>query len=140
MPNFVSRSSNTAVALSTTYARIAVGVVGDPLPSRFRGGVLIISVDTIASSAAQLTVKLTSDTAGDIAVTGEMTRSIVIGQTTNTDGTIAIDLAGYPFVALPTPTGASGAAATAGADGTLHVWAKTNTGTCNGVAILTGSY
>jgi hypothetical protein len=136
---FLSRSSSTAVALSTSYALMTVGVVGDPVPAKARLGILVVAVDTIAASAATLTVKVTSDAAGDWPITGEMVRTILVGNTTATDGSVVIDFAGAPWECAVTPTGGAGAAVSAGAGGLLYVWAKTNTGTCNGVAVLTGS-
>ena len=139
MAIFLSRSSSTVVALSTTYAMMTVGVVGDEVPNRCRLGLLVIPVDTIAASAASLTVKITADVAGDCPVTGEMVRTILVGNTTATDGSVSIDFAGAPWQVPITPSGGAGAAATGGVSGRLYVWAKTNTGTCNAVAVLTGS-
>jgi hypothetical protein len=136
---FLSRSSNTVVALSTTYALITVGVVGDPVPKSCNLGLLVVAVDTIASSAATLTIKVTSDAAGDWPITGEIVRTILVGNTTSTDGSVSIDFAGAPWVCAVTPSGGAGAAVSGGAGGLLYVWVKTNTGTANAVAVLTGN-
>jgi hypothetical protein len=136
---FLSRTSSTVVALSTTYALLTVGVVGDPVPDQCRLGLLVIPVDTIASSATVLTVKITSDAAGDCPITGEIVRTILVGNTTATDGSVSIDFAGAPWTPPITPSGGAGAAVTAGVSGRLYVWVKTNTGTANAIAFLTST-
>lgn len=124
---FEARSASTA--LSTNYSNVAtLGAAGDVVPDAAILGVLCLEVDTIASSAAQLTYYVSRDSGGDVPITPEVTDSIRTGKTTATSGSVARDL-DTPYKRNTTHTTTAGR---------LYVWAKTNTGTCNITASLMG--
>ena len=83
---------------------------GFPLAFHLEG--LFIQVSSIASSAAQITTKVTTDAAGDEAILTSTQDTIDVGVTTATDGSVSykIDM-DYLFDAS-----------------TIYVFCKTNTG------------
>jgi hypothetical protein len=115
-PHYVSEA---ATALSATYAVMTLDGAhgGTALPTKGAFlDTLVGAVDTIASSAATITWKLTSDVAGDRPITAETTWTILVGETTATSGSV-VSQPGQWFI----PKVA----------GTVYLWAKTDTGTCN---------
>jgi hypothetical protein len=109
-------AEGSATALSSSYSVIALSIV----PDRVHLGGLFGKIDTIASSAASVTWYLAADSAGDHAITSEVTSTIVTGKTTATDGGFAeaVDI-DWAF-----PSWATGA-------GSLYLVAKVDTGSAN---------
>lgn len=107
---------SSAVALSTSYSNVITftGIPDECWLDHLQG-----VVDTIASSAANITWKITEDAGGDYPFAGEVTETIVTGETTATDGGITTLLRREYRVS------------SSGTSGSLTVWAKTDTGTCN---------
>jgi len=113
-------SITTSYVLLTLNAAHEIG--GEEVPSkRVHAGVLVIPIKGI-SGLTSLTVKVTRDANGDEAVTEEVTKTVVTGQTTATSGTVALT--------LNTMLWTDGAA--------FYVWVKSDAGTATvGQAWLT---
>lgn len=111
-------SSSGTRSMSTTYASWTLTAPVTTFTGLELGG-LWIFVNTI-SSATEITWKITRDSAGDEALTPEYTETLVTGQTTATDGSIANALQ------LPLPSMGSVDLKT------IYLWVKTDAGTCTG--------
>jgi hypothetical protein len=116
-------SAEASTALSSTYTVLTLD--GDseggasPIPDRCVLSWLHGEIDTIASSAASIQWYVALDSNGDIPITDAVTETILVGNTTATDGGVStlLDMS-YHLVSSSTP-------------GKLYVLAKTDTGTCN---------
>lgn len=116
-----TRSMTTAFASWTLTNDQTSNVPGNPPGSSFMQS-LHMEVSSI-SSATQLIVKVTRDSAGDFAITPIATGSLTTGQGTATNGSCVLSVAD-----VPTPAGYN----------TVYVWVRTNAGTATGTtAILT---
>lgn len=120
-------------ALTSSYGSAIVlgdapdgGSQGNPIPTLAWLSLLVFKVDTIASSAASITWYLSEDSAGDVPLTDENTDTLV-GQSSTEKG-----FASRLDVAYKRLSGV-------GTAGKLYLWAKTDTGTCNGNATLHGT-
>ena len=79
-----------------------------------------LHVHSIAGGATKLTVRVTSDAAGNESILPDATATLATGLGTATTGSVAFS-AGVGMTNLnPTQT-----------DTTVYVWAKTDSGTCN---------
>jgi hypothetical protein len=117
-------SSAAKLSVTSSYAGVAVtgstalDASAQPLPSACYLAWLHGEIDTIASSAAEITWYIALDSAGDRPITSEATVTIVAGATDATDGGVSTTI-GLDYLAP------------AGAAGTLYVFAKCDTGTCS---------
>ena len=125
--NFIhlSQTSGTT-ALTTAYGTARLHNLADkaPMQSAKRWAGILDSinlhVDTIAGGAAKLTVRVTSDAAGDESILPDTEADIATGITTATKGSVAY-AAGVALTNLnPAQT-----------DCIVYVWVKTDAGTCN---------
>lgn len=84
---------------------------------------VLLHVDTIAAGATKLTLRITTDAAGDVCLIPDVQATIATGITTATKGSV-----GYTCgFGLPNTAAA-----------TVYLWVKTDAGTCNlGTATLT---
>ena len=90
--------SGLSLSASTTYGtgrRHNLNLMEDQYPSggpSFYGRIdnVIINMNTIAGGATTLTVRATSDLAGDKVIFGDTTATISTGVTTGTDGAVTI--------------------------------------------------
>lgn len=112
-------------ALTNAYAAFEVKAVSgtdahsDPVPNHVYLSWLHGQLDTIAGGATTVTWFLSLDAAGDIALTEELTETILVGQTTATDGSVVSLL--EKAWSLPG----------AGTQGSLWLYAKLDVGTAN---------
>ena len=95
-------TAGNVTGVTTTYSasrRLAIAL-GSSQPAgqtvKFKGKLqtLLVTVSTIAGTPAptQMTIRVSSDTAGDSPITGDLTASLARGITTNTVGSAQFDL------------------------------------------------
>lgn len=126
-------SAGAQTALSTSYTAIEIKDVtgtdarADQVPNQCMLGWLHGEIDTIAASAASITWFVALDSGGDIPLTEELTETIKTGETTATDGAV-VSIIERPYSLFGN-----------GTQGSLWVFAKTDTGTCNITPRLTWS-
>jgi len=80
----------------------------------------IIDTISVGPAPTKITWYITEDLAGDYPITDEIEETIVVGQTTATDGGIRTTFDAFEY-----------SRSTDGVQGSLYVWAKTDAGTCN---------
>lgn len=109
-------------ALSTSFGGATVAINLNNGSAVFRGHLegIFLYVDTIASSAAKLTVRLTSDVAGDECIVPDTEATMSLGKSTATDGTAVYKVDLDWVNAATSPTG-----------DTVYPWVKTDAGSCN---------
>jgi len=106
------QSSTEKVSISVgTAFNLGVPVVLED--RRMVHSAIFVHVDTIAAGAETLTMRITSDAAGDVTIIPDTAAGISTGITTATDGSCVYKV----DIAIPVE------------DDTVHVWLKTDAGT-----------
>jgi len=121
--------ATTVPAAANTYAvirSVTIPLQTASMPRTVRGKIIDVhfTLNTIAGGCTQIIAKLCSDTNGDVAVTPEVTSTIITGVTVNTSGTA--------LLSLGTTTGTLNySAAGAATSDSVTVFYRSNLGTCN---------
>lgn len=127
MKSVISIKSSTTRSVTTTYTSWAI----ESIKTDHRGAAYIPHGKLLGlfmyfeslSSATSITWKITRDVEGDEVIVPENTNTLIIGQTTATDGSLAISLEEVGIYRIDQP---------------VYIWVKSDAGTALGAeAIVT---